>query len=70
MKLYKGDAVMNYKETLMWKEICQTPAIFSQIQSANVGAMRDVVAAIKSVKATTFVAAARGTSDHALDAFR
>lgn len=70
MKLYKGDAVMNYKETLMWKEICQTPAIFSQIQSANVGAMRDVVAAIKSVKATNFVAAARGTSDHALVYFK
>ena len=61
---------MNYKDTLMWKEISETPRIFSEIQAANADVMTELVSAIKAAKATNFVAAARGTSDHALIYFK
>ena len=61
---------MNYKDTLMWKEISETPRVFGEIQSANAETMSNLVAAIKASKATNFVAAARGTSDHALIFFK
>ena len=61
---------MNYKDTLMWKEISETPAIFGRIFDANKDVMASLVSAIKGGKATNFVAAARGTSDHALIFFK
>ncbi len=61
---------MNYNETLMWKEINETPEIFGSLQSVNADVMKNLVAAIKESKATNFVAAARGTSDHALIFFK
>ena len=61
---------MNYQETLMWKEINETPRIFGEIQAANADAMAKLVKAIKESKSTNFVAAARGTSDHALIYFK
>lgn len=61
---------MNYKDTLMWKEICETPSIFGKIREENVVTMHKLVEAIKKTKVTNFVAAARGTSDHALIYFK
>ncbi len=61
---------MKYNETLMWKEINETPRIFAEIQGENVAVMKSLVADIKKCKATNFVAAARGTSDHALIFFK
>lgn len=61
---------MNYKDTLMWKEINETPEIFGKIQGLNADVMAKLVADIKASKATNFVAAARGTSDHALIYFK
>lgn len=61
---------MKYTDTLMWKEINETPKVFKDIQSVNAQAIKDLVDAIKSSKATNFVAAARGTSDHALVYFK
>lgn len=61
---------MKYNETLMWKEISETPRIFSEIQGVNQETMRNLVCAIKASNATNFVAAARGTSDHALVYFK
>ena len=61
---------MNYKDTLMWKEINETPRIFKEIQSENASVMKNLVADVKKGKATNFVAAARGTSDHALVFFK
>ena len=61
---------MDYRETLMWKEINETPRIFGEIQQANRETMDSLVKAIKDSKATNFVAAARGTSDHALIYFK
>ena len=61
---------MNYNETLMWKEINETTEIFGKIQQNNELVMKELVADIKSGVATNFVAAARGTSDHALTYFK
>ncbi len=61
---------MKHTETLMWKEIGETPKIFGEIQSVNNDTISNLVKAIKSSTATNFVAAARGTSDHALIFFK
>ena len=57
---------MDYKSTLMWKEISETGRIFKEIEPANRAVMAEVVKAIKASGATNFVLAGRGTSDHAL----
>lgn len=57
---------MKYTETLMWKEISETPRVFSEIQSANEKVMKELTKTIKASTATNFVAVGRGTSDHAL----
>ena len=62
--------MMKHTETLMWKEINETPKIFSEIQSVNADVMKSLVNEIKSGNARNFVAAARGTSDHALIYFK
>ena len=54
----------------MWKEINETPRIFSEIQGENKEVMTKLVKAIKESSATNFVAAARGTSNHALVYFK
>ncbi len=61
---------MKYSETLMWKEIGETPRIFADIQSVNKEVMDKLVKEIKASKITNFVAAARGASDHALTFFK
>lgn len=61
---------MIYNETFMWKEISETPRIFGEIQGFNAETMKNLVADIKAGSATNFVAAARGTSDHALIYFK
>lgn len=61
---------MDYQQTLMWKEICETPSVLSGIRSANEDVMNKLVSAIKRGTATNFVAAARGTSDNALTYFK
>ena len=61
---------MKHTETLMWKEINETPRIFGEIQSENAQVMSALVSAIKSGSAKNFVAAARGTSDHAMIFFK
>lgn len=61
---------MKYNESIMWKEINETPEVFAKIQKENKDVISDLVKKIKSGKATNFVAAARGTSDHALIYFK
>lgn len=61
---------MNYTDTLMWREISETPRIFGEIQSENAEEMQRLVKSIKASNVTNFVAAARGTSDHALIYFK
>ena len=61
---------MKHTDTLMWKEISETPRVFGEIQQANADVMANLIKAIKSSNAKNFVAAARGTSDHALIYFK
>ena len=61
---------MIYQDSVMWKEINETPRIFSEIQGYNAEVMKNLVSAVKESKATNFVAAARGTSDHAMIFFK
>lgn len=61
---------MKYTDTIMWKEINQTPKIFKDIRNDNIEVMQSLVAKIKQSNATNFVAAARGASDHALIYFK
>ena len=61
---------MKHTDTLMWKEINETPRVFGEIQQANADVMANLIKAIKSSNAKNFVAAARGTSDHALIYFK
>jgi len=61
---------MDYKTTLMWKEISETGRIFAEIEPANRAVMAEAVKAIKASDATNFVLAGRGTSDHALMYFK
>ncbi len=61
---------MDYKQTLMWNEINETPRVFSEIQGKNKVAMAGLIKAIKESDATNFVAAARGSSNHALVYFK
>ncbi len=61
---------MRYSETLMWKEINETPRIFGEIQAVNSDEMKRIINAIKLSDATNFVLAARGTSDHSLLYFK
>lgn len=61
---------MRHSETLMWKEINETPRLFGEIQTVNADVMKNLVADIKTSGKNNFVAAARGTSDHALIFFK
>ena len=61
---------MRYTDTLMWKEINETPRVFGEIQQENSLVMESLVKAIKASNVKNFVAAARGTSDHAMIFFK
>ena len=61
---------MKYTDTLMWKEINETPRIFGEIQQENAIVMQELIKSIKNSNAKNFVGAARGTSDHALTYFK
>ena len=61
---------MRYTDTLMWKEINETPRVFGEIQQENSLVMDSLVKAIKASNVKNFVAAARGTSDHAMIFFK
>lgn len=61
---------MKYNETIMWKEIMETPRVYNDILAYNQDTMKKLVAEIKAGNKTNFVAAARGTSDHALIYFK
>lgn len=65
-----GERIMDYTKTLMWKEINETPQAFVEIRKNNANIMQNLVKDIKKCGKTNFVAAARGTSDHALVFFK
>ena len=62
--------MINYTDTLMWKEINETPKVFSNIIPFNEETINKIVKEIKNKKITNIYAVARGTSDHALIYFK
>jgi len=62
--------MIKYTDTLMWKEINETPKVFSGIISNNDDTITKIVEEIKNRKITNIYAVARGTSDHALIYFK
>lgn len=60
----------NYAETMMWKEISQTPEVFGTIKAKNADIMAELVREIEEKNIRNITGAARGTSDHALIFFK
>lgn len=61
---------MDYKTTIMWKEINQTPGVLARIINTNKEVILKLVKSIKESSATNFVGAARGSSSNALVFFK
>ncbi len=61
---------MNYKDTITWKEINETPRIVDEIRSANEETMNELVKTVKKSKITNFITAARGSSNNAVTFFK
>lgn len=55
---------MDYKSTLMWKELNESPAAMQTLREKNAAALRAIAAAKPGIG--QIVTAARGTSDHAM----
>ncbi|MDR1092789.1 MAG: SIS domain-containing protein [Clostridiales bacterium] len=56
---------MNYRDTLMYKEIREQPEALRNAARANAGALKKLAAAIGEFEPAGVYLAARGTSDHA-----
>lgn len=61
---------MDYRETIIWKEISVMPDIFSVIREKNAKVMAELVEKIKNTKVNNFITAGRGSSDNAVLYFK
>ena len=61
---------MDYKKTLMWKELSETVDVLPEAWKNNVKTVKALAEAIKKSGKTNFVLVGRGTSDHALMYFK
>ena len=61
---------MEYNQTHTWREINETPEIFTKILEKNATVLAELVQTIKDSGKTNFVAAARGSSNNALVFFK
>ena len=61
---------MNYRDTLMWKELNEAPAILQTLAQKNAKALAGIAAAAKEAAIAGVYTAARGTSDHAMIYFK
>ena len=59
-----------FSDTFTWKEINETPKVIGSIHQTNEQVMKELVKAVKQSKITNFVAAARGSSNHAVTYFK
>lgn len=57
---------MDFKNTLMWKELNEGPAILHDIAVKNAPVLSEIAAALKGKEISCVFTAARGTSDHAM----
>ena len=61
---------MEYKETLMWQELNEAPAVLKTLQEKNAAVLGQIVKAVRDAQVTNVYTAARGTSDHAMIYFK
>ena len=61
---------MEYKETLMWQELNEAPAVLETLQEKNAAVLGQIVKAVRDAQITNVYTAARGTSDHAMIYFK
>lgn len=61
---------MNYKDTLMWKEISETERAIAGFNAVNAKTIADIVADTEKHGVKNVCLAGRGTSDHALFYFK
>ncbi len=61
---------MNYRDTLMWKELNEAPQILKTLADKNAAALSAVAEAVREGGVKTAYTAARGTSDHAMIYFK
>lgn len=57
---------MNYKNTLMWKELNEGPVLLHDLASKNAETLSAIASAVKGADIDCIYTAARGTSDHAM----
>ena len=60
----------DYRETLMWKEISQTPAVLAGLRAVNEHTVAAIAREVREKNVRNVTGAARGTSDHALIFFK
>lgn len=61
---------MDYKNTLMWKELGEAPSILKKLAEKNSAALAGIVKAFEGKNISNIYTAARGTSDHAMIYFK
>lgn len=61
---------MDYKSSLMWKELNETPKILAGLREVNASALSEMRKAVQAADIGCICAAARGTSSHAMLFFR
>ena len=57
---------MDYKSTLMWKELNEAKDVLKTLRERNAGVLQSVAAAAEKAGVANVYTAARGTSDHAM----
>lgn len=61
---------MDYKSTLMWKELNEAAAVLKTLAAKNEAALAAIAADAKAAQVANIYTAARGTSDHAMIYFK
>lgn len=61
---------MEYRNSLMWKELNEAPAVIETLGEKNADVLKKIAAAVSAAKIDNIYTAARGTSDHAMIYFK
>ena len=62
--------IMEYRNSLMWKELNEAPAVIADLAAKNACVMEKLVQEVKGKQIDNIYTAARGTSDHAMIYFK
>ena len=61
---------MEYRNSLMWKELNEAPAVIADLAAKNACVMEKLAKEVKGKQIDNIYTAARGTSDHAMIYFK